>query len=138
MILKRRAVIAGIVIVAVLFSPWILAGLWVAGGTVYGKIDQWRYGRTEEFRVADWKRPNLKYRYAVLDHVVDKVVSVGMKEEEVERLLGRPDFVIEKKEWQYETKRPGWHFIDFSGGGLLIEFDPQRSVSRVSKNLWVD
>ena len=136
--MKRRIVIIAAVVVGLLASPWILGAAWMAGGTVYGKIDQWRYQRTAEFRDADWKRPNRKYRYAVLDHVAAKVVSAGMKEEEVERLLGKPDSVSEKKGWQYETKRRGWYFIDFSGGGLLVEFDSQRRVVRVSKNLWVD
>lgn len=61
-----------------------------------------------------------------------------MTESEIEVILGKPDSITEKKEWQYETKRPGWHFIDFSGGGLLIEFGSDRKAYRISKNLWVD
>lgn len=61
-----------------------------------------------------------------------------MTEPEIEGILGKPDWTTKKKEWQYETKRPGWHFIDFSGGGLLMEFGPDRKTSRISKNLWVD
>ncbi len=61
-----------------------------------------------------------------------------MTEPEIEGILGKPDWTTKKKEWQYETKRPGWQFIDFSGGGLLMEFGPDRKTSRISKNLWVD
>ena len=136
--MKRRAIIVAVAVIGLIASPWILGAVWIAGGTVYGKIDQWRYRPTAEFRDTDWKRPNKKYRYAVLDHVVAKVALVGMQEEEVERLLGKPDSLTQKKEWQYETKRPGWYFIDFSGGGLLVEFDSHHRVIRVSTNLWVD
>jgi len=136
--MKRRPIIIAAIAIGLIGSPWILGVIWVAGASTYGKIDEWRYNRTTEFRDSTWKLPDKKYRYAVLDYVAEKVVLAGMKEEEVERLLGKPDHLTPQKGWQYETKRPGWHFIDFSGGGLLIEFDSQRSVARVSKNLWVD
>ena len=112
--------------------------MWITGGSIYGQIDIRHYQPTTDFREADWKRPDLKYRYAVLDHVAAKVISAGMKEEEVVGLLGKPDSTADKNTWQYETKRPGWYFIDFSGGGLLVEFDPQRRVVSVTKNIWAD
>jgi hypothetical protein len=73
-----------------------------------------------------------------LDYVAAKVIIPGIKKEQVEELLGGPDSITEKKEWQYETAHPGWHFIDFSGGCLLIEFDTQHRVAKISKNLWID
>lgn len=136
--MKRRSitiVVSGLVLLA---SPWILAVLWLGGGTVYGQVEKWYFSPTDRFSAAEWQRPNMKYRYAVLDYVATKVVHSGMTMTEVERLLGTPDFVTDKGEWQYETKRPGWHFIDFSGGGLLIEFDADQLVVKVSQNLWVD
>lgn len=136
--MKRRPLIICGIVALVVLSPWILGGLWLVAGSVYGKIDLWRYQPTNNFRSADWKRPNLKYRHSVLDYTAANVVSIGMTEPEIEVILGKPDSITEKKEWQYETKRPGWHFIDFSGGGLLIEFSPDQKASRISKNLWVD
>jgi hypothetical protein len=136
--MKKVILIFIAVVLGGFLAQWILGFVLIAGGSVYGQFDQWRYKPTEEFRESDWKRPDLKYRYSVLDHVAAKVVAVGMKREDVERVLGKPNSITQKGEWQYETQRPGWYFIDFSGGGLLVEFDAQGRVSRVSKNLWVD
>lgn len=136
--MKRRAIIIAAIIIGLIASPWILAIAWIAGGSVYGRIDQWRYRPTTEFRAPDWKSPNQKYRYAVLDYVATQVVVPGMTADEVGRLLGPPDSRTAKNEWQYETKRPGWRVIDFSGGGLLIEFDARHRVTKVSKNFWLD
>jgi hypothetical protein len=135
--MKRRGIIIAAIVMAIFASPWILGAMWIAGCSIFGIIDEWRYSPTTHFQATDWKNPDKKYRYAVLDHVAAKVIVAGMKEEDVEELLGRPDSLT-KNAWQYETKRPGWHFIDFSGGGLLIEFDSSHRVVKISKNLWVD
>jgi hypothetical protein len=103
-----------------------------------GWIDEWRHRPTADFRETDWKRPDRKYRYAVLDHVAAKIVTVFMSESEVVTLLGKPDAVTAEKKWQYETQRPGCQFIDFSGGGLLLAFNQQGKVAEISKNLWTD
>jgi len=136
--MKRRGIIIAVIVIGLIASPWILGAMWIAGCSIYGKIDELRYSPTAQFQATDWKSPDKKYRYSVLDYVPAKVIIAGMKEEAVEGLLGRPDSLTEKNEWQYETARPGWHFIDFSGGGLLIEFDSHHRVAKISKNLWVD
>lgn len=136
--MTKRVVIGAIIVVAILVSPWILATAWMAGNTAIGNLDKWRYRPTSEFRPADWKQPNLKYRYSVLDYVASQVVTNGMLRTNVMLVLGKPDHVTEKSAWQFETRRPGFYLIDFSGGGLLVEFDAQDRVVKVSKNLWVD
>jgi hypothetical protein len=134
---KKRIVI-GVVILGILLSPWIISVSWLAGGSLFGKFDSWRYRPTQEFRSTDWKQPNYKYRYSVLDFVVGKIVTNGMSQTAVSDVLGKPDAITDKRAWQYEAKRPGFHLIDFSGGGLLVEFDDKDFVVRVFKNTWVD
>jgi len=128
--MKRRGIIIAVIVIGLIASPWILCAMWLAGCSVYGKVDEWRYSPTTQFQSTDWKRPDKKYRYAVLDYVATKVIISGMKEEAVEGFLGSPDSLTEKKEWQYETARPGWRFLDFNGGGyssssILITGSPK-------------
>jgi hypothetical protein len=135
--MKKRLVI-GLVVLGILLLPWIIGATWLVGGAIFGEIDTWRYRPTREFRTADWKQPDYKYRYAILDYAAGNIVTNGMSQAAVMDILGKPDIVTEKRAWQYEAKRPGFYIIDFSGGGLLVEFDERDCVSRVSKNFWVD
>ncbi|MEI6084314.1 MAG: hypothetical protein WCS70_08440 [Verrucomicrobiota bacterium] len=119
-------------------SPFWLMALFIGGNSLLGKLDEIHYSRTTRFDNDRWKSPNKKYRYAVLDGVVSKVVTGGMTEAQVMELLGKPDVTDANNNWQYETKRPGWRFIDFSGGGLLIHFNTNRVVERAEINTWLD
>lgn len=112
--------------------------LYIGGATIYGKIDVIRYAPTTEFTSGRWQKPNRKYRYAVLDTVATRIITNGMQERSVSEVLGKPDMIDTNGNWQYETRRPGWRLIDFSGGGLLIEFDSERHVNKASINTWVD
>ena len=89
--MKRRAVIIAAIVVGLFASSYIIGALWFGGSTVFGKIDQRRYSSTTDFRPGDWKRPNLKYRYAVLDFVATNVVVGGMSRARVEQILGKPE-----------------------------------------------
>ena len=112
--------------------------IYMGGATVYGKVDKIRYAPTAEFTSSRWQKPDRKYRYAVLDTVATRIITNGMQDTAVVELLGKPDLVDTNSNWQYETKRPGWHFIDFSGGGLLVEFDSNRLVQKATVNTWID
>ncbi len=79
--MKKRVTIIAAIVAGVIALPWILGILWIAGRSFCGKIDEWRYSPTAQFQANDWKRPNKKYRYAVLDDVAAKVIISGMKEE---------------------------------------------------------
>ena len=97
-------------------SYWIFGFVYIGGGIIYRKIDTWRYQPTKQFIESKWKRPNYKYRFAVLDYVVNKKLFEGMGKQELLDLLGPPDLELEDGAWQYDTRRPGWRLIDFSGG----------------------
>ena len=112
--------------------------IYIGGATLYGKADKIRYASTTEFTSSRWQKPDRKYRYAVLNAVATRIITNGMRDAAVVELLGKPDMVDTNSNWQYETKRPGWRFIDFSGGGLLVEFDTNRIVHKAMVNTWVD
>lgn len=128
---------ATIVLVGLIVTP-VGPLLRMTGDIGYSYLDNWRYSPTTDFRPRDWQRPNRKYRYAVLDHVIAKVVVPGMGAAQVRMELGAPDEIADDGAWSYEAQRPGWHFIDFSGGGLRIEFDGEGRVVRVVKTVWID
>ena len=124
----------GMIAMAVLAWPWI----WIFGNIAYGKVDEWRYARTESFNPQRWRRPNLKYRYAVMTEVKENRIKPGMDQAAVRELLGPPDSVGADGGWQYDTRRPGWRLIDFSGGGILVRFTTDGKVSEAVDNRWVD
>jgi len=135
---KNKIYISVAAAITVFAMPYVLVLLWMGGNTVNGKIDLWRYHPTQEFKVTDWKRPNLKYRYAVLDHVVNIIVEKEMSKDALEQLLGKPDRIEKDGSWQYDTEKPGWQFMGWSGGGLNVIFDQDEKVSKASNNTWVD
>ena len=113
-------------------------GTYLGSMKIYGIIDEKVYKPTTQFDSQRWKAKNLKYRYSVLGTVSKVVISQGISEDSVRQLLGAPDSVDGKGSWQYETRRPGWRLIDFSGGGLLIEYDNKRMVRNATNNTWTD
>jgi hypothetical protein len=127
-----------LVVLLIVTAPWWLMAIYMGGATVYGRVDKIRYAPTAEFTSSRWQKPDRKYRYAVLDTVATRIITNGMQGTAVVELLGKPDLVDTNSNWQYETKRPGWHFIDFSGGGLLVEFDSNRLVQKATVNTWID
>ena len=134
----RNRIIIGLAILAAVTSPWWLFALWLGGATLWGRVDEYRYAPTAHFDAARWQRPDRKYRHAVLDAVAKNIVTQGMADSSVRRLLGKPDMTDTNGYWQYEARRPGWHFIDFSGGGFLIQFQTNGLVKDVQINTWVD
>lgn len=126
-----------VVVVFMLLAPWILSFSYMAGKMGYGVIDEWRYAKTANFSSDRWKKPDRKYRYSVLDAVVSSEIKPGMSADEVQAKLGPPD-ARPDGDWEYLADQPGWRFIDWHGGGLLISFTPKAMVSEVRKNYWVD
>lgn len=133
----RRVFIFCSIFILLLLSPWLLSGLAIFSLNVYGKIDDWRYQPTTEFSDSRWKKPDLKYRYSVLEEVIAHQIKPGMTPTDVRALLGEPDSFAGGG-WQYEARRPGWHLIDWQGGGLLIAFSDQNMVVSAERNHWVD
>jgi len=113
--------------------PFVLA----AGITAYGQFDEWRYQEPDEFSARKWKA-NEKYRWNSIDLVIEENLQENMKREEVIRLLGSPDKTTPEGHIEYEAKRPGFHFIDFSGGGLLIHFSSDGYLKSSTNTTWVD
>lgn len=135
--MKKMAII-GLLVLAVVTSPWWLFALYLGGASLWGRIDEAHYRPTTNFDAARWQKPERKYRYAVLDSVAKAVVTQGMAETNVRALLGKPDMIDTNANWQYEARRPGWRLIDFSGGGLLVHFGTNRTVQKVEINTWID
>jgi len=135
---KRIIKFVLIVIFLVVTFPWWSMMLWMSSSIIYGKIDTIIYAPQKSFNAHKWKSGHEKYRHSVLNHVVTQVITQGMSEEEVLSLLGKADYVSKEGDWQYETEFPGWRLIDWTGGGLLVHFDENRSVTRAENNTWVD
>jgi hypothetical protein len=57
--------------------------------------------------------------------------------EKVREFLGEPDS-IEDRIWHYETERPGWRLIDFSGGGVAVYYDEYNRVKKLKDTRWID
>lgn len=127
---RARSVMIAVVAIAILYlTPHAIIFAWLGGGSLFNKFDQWRYPPITTFDAARWKSPNLKYRYSALSYLVDTELRPGMTAKELTDLLGEPDRITSDGRWHYETKRPGWRFIDFSGGGLQLIITPEGTLS---------
>ena len=135
--MKKRTII-GLIVLAVATAPWWMMAVYIGTHSLYGRVDEARYQPTTEFDSARWQIPNRKYRYAALGHVATSIIKSGMPQAEVARLLGQPDIKGTNNVWQYETQRPGWRFIDFSGGGLAVHFSSNDVVTGAVINTWID
>jgi len=133
----RRVIILCTSLILLLLSPWLISGFALLSLSTYGAIDEWRYRPTPVLSDSRWKKPDLKYRYSVLAEVIAHQLRSGMTQSDVRARLGEPDS-LEDGRWQYEARRPGWSFLDFQGGGLLITFSTQETVVSAQKNHWVD
>jgi hypothetical protein len=125
-------------ILVALTAPWWLMAGYIGARSVYGRIDEYRYRPTSQFEATRWKSHDMKYRYSVLETVAKRIVSPGMTDRAVALVLGQPDQIDKSGDWQYETIRPGWRLIDFSGGGILVQFDEKRTVRGAQVNTWID
>jgi len=134
----KKKILVVIAILAVLSSPWWAGAIYIGGALISGKIDEVIYRPTTKFSPKKWKKPNQKYRYAVLDTVANTIITTNMINTEVIKLLGQPDSIGTNNVWQYETKRVGWRFIDFSGGGLALHFTTNQLVNKIEINTWID
>ena len=123
----RRVIIFCTCFILLLLSPWLLGGLAILSLSTYGRIDKWRNQTTSEFSQARWKKPDLKYRYSVLQEVIRQQIKPGMTPTDVKSRLGEPDAYVNGG-WQYEARQPGWQLIDWEDGGLLISFSEQNVV----------
>lgn len=112
--------------------------LMIAGLLAYGPLDEWRYRPAQTFDSKSWNKPDLKYRFSVLGVLIREVIKPGMSEQQITGLLGAPNAVTADNDWQYETQQPGWKFINWTGGGLLIKFDPERHVIEAVDNTLMD
>jgi hypothetical protein len=130
---SRRIIIVWSVLLVLLFSPWLT----IAMVSIRGKIDAWIYRPTARFSDVRWKKPDFKYRYSALQEVLEHQIRPGMTQNDVKSRLGEPDSLVQGG-WQYEALRPGWHFMDSQGGGLLVTFSNQNTVEDVENNHWVD
>jgi hypothetical protein len=55
-----------------------------------------------------------------------------------EAILGEPGQVDVSNVWHYDAERPGWRFIDFTGGGVAVEFDENTVVHEVKDTRWIN
>ncbi len=133
--MKKRSLIIGLAILCALAS--IPIGL-VGVASIASNVDEYRFRPTTEFNSVRWKAGDLKYRFSVVDTVVGRIVLPGMKEPDVIKVLGSPDAVDTTGLSSYHAKRPGIRFINFSGGGIRVDYDPTGAVIRVSDTRWVD
>jgi len=136
--LKNRTLIflAAGLILGILSIP-ALPIIVFTGLSVYGEFDEWRHQTPDEFSERKWKS-NRKYRWVSIDLLINGSLNERMKKEEVIQLLGKPDDITPKGNFEYEAKRPGFHFIDFSGGGLFVEFTPGGYLESSTNTTWVD
>jgi len=113
--------------------PFVLA----AGLTAYSEFDEWRYQEPNEFSERKWKSSD-KYRWNSIDLVIEEKLREKIKREEVIAILGAPDKSTPEGHVEYDAERPGFHLIDFSGGGLLIKFTPDGYLESSTNTTWVD
>jgi hypothetical protein len=104
---------------------------------LYGKFDEWRYQAPSEFSERKWKSSE-KYRWVSSDLLIEEVLNEQMKKEDILEILGTPNSKTEEGHWQYDAKLPGFHFIDFSGGGLLLKFDTDNHLNSAENTTWID
>lgn len=135
--MKKRTTI-GLIVLATITAPWWIMASYMGICSLRGRIDEYVYRPTNEFDSAKWQEPNRMYRYAVLGHVTTNIITPGMSQAEVGRLLGQPDFIDTNNVWQYESRIPGWRLIDFSGGGLAVQFSNDNIVTGTVINTWID
>ena len=135
--MKKWAKIAIVIFIA-LTSPWWLTAGCLGVSMIYGEIDEYIYSPTADFDSERWKEGVSKYRYSVLEAVAEGIIEKGISKDNVFGLLGRPDHIDNEGNWQYESIQPGWRLIDFSGGGVLVEYDNDGKVSRSSVSIWID
>ena len=124
--------------IACVASPSFRGVVWLVSYALHGRFDEWRFRPTTIWDSDNWKQPNLKYRYAVSDHVVRQIIVQGMSQRELELILGRADEVRSNGDWFYKAERPGFLLTQFSVAGLVVEFDQQQKVVGATKFLWLD
>ena len=117
--------------------PWLLTIAYIGSASVYGLVDEMIHKDKVTFSSPEWKEGNKKTRFAYVDALLASKLIEDKSPEEVRELLGEPD-TIEETAWSYETKRPGWRLIDFSGGGVAVHFDAQGRVKEVKDTRWID
>lgn len=110
----------------------------MGAGSVLGWIDKKIYEDKSAFSSEEWRGGNRKTRFAYIDVLLADDVLKDKTQAEVSELLGEPDWINEERIWCYETERPGWRFIDFSGGGISVEFDESLTVKEVKDTRWID
>jgi len=117
-------------------SPHLIIATWFFAGSIYGRLDESLYSTTDTFLSEKWNN-NRKYRYSVLRHVIDNIATEGKTDEELLLILGKPDRKDKDGIWHYNCKRPGWRFIDFSGGGLSLQFEGN-VLTKSKDTTWID
>ena len=126
-IIKRTIFI--LFIIGLFFSPVIIP-------FTLDAYDSFFYSQSSNFDSSKWSQGPSKYRYSVLDHIIKNVLEKNLTKSQVKSILGEPDRITEEN-WFYESIRPGFRFIDFSGGGLKLEFE-NRILIKYSNNTWID
>lgn len=134
---NRKLIILAAAIVLGLLSIPALPIIAFTGLSVYGEFDEWRHQTPEKFSERKWNS-SLKYRWISIDLLIEEHLRDGMSKEEVVGLLGEPNNTTPEGSFEYEARRPGFHFIDFSGGGLLVEFTPHGYLESATNTTWVD
>jgi|SaaInlStandDraft_1057018.scaffolds.fasta_scaffold291578_1 hypothetical protein len=120
----------------IVFLPFGLPIVFIGYTYLSTEVDSYLYSDSSNFNSEKWKEGPSKYRYSVLSHIIAQVVRKNMSQKEVLKKLGKPDST-NNNSWQYETIRPGYRLIDFSGGGLQITFS-QNKILEIKDNTWVD
>ena len=133
---RKRLFATGCLVLLLLCVP-ALPILWFFGMPLYGEFDEWRYQTPTEFSERKWKS-NEKYRWVSVDLLIEDVLHEGMKKDDIIEALGNPDSKTAEGYWLYHAKRPGWNFIDFSGGGLVLKFKADNRLESAENTTWVD
>lgn len=121
-----------------LLAPYLLMIGGMVAGRLYGWVNAKVYADKAVFSSEKWKDGNRKTRFTYVDALLAEDVLKDKSQSEVRLMLGAPDRIADGQIWVYETKRPGWRFIDFSGGGVAVEFDDNQHVKTVTDTRWVD
>lgn len=133
---RKRLITTGCLLM-VLLSVLALSMILFFGMPIYGKFDEWRHQTPTEFSERKWKSSD-KYRWVSVELLINELSQQKLNKEELVQRLGHPDSKTAEGHWEYEAKRPGWSFIDFSGGGLLLKFDSDNYLESATNSTWID
>ncbi|MEM9158860.1 MAG: hypothetical protein AAGB46_07390, partial [Verrucomicrobiota bacterium] len=139
--MKKKSKIALIAILIIFFAATFriqIAFFQLGSAWVSSAFDGMIYENQDSFLSEEWKEGNKKTRYSFVDALLASNPVKNKSKDQVREILGDPDQIEDGTIWHYETKRPGWRFIDFSGGGISVKFNENNQVKGLSDTRWID